>query len=477
MIKAQGFIDSTADNPADHSSEDLIKLYFEEIGLIDLLNRDREFWLAARLKARRRISAIRDQYGQQQIFTPLPQFLFATVFDDLNFSWKRLVEDTGRMRQPLPDLATILTEGQVLRCSWDRDEPSYLRAYLDNGLWDDAHPRWMDVARSGLNILISGYAFPADLVENLQSCLKKRGELPALQTFLNLLPSDDDLIREIETLEQEGEEAKNAFILANLRLVVSIAKKYGGRGLLLDDLIQEGNIGLLRAVGKFDPARGNKFSTYATYWIRQAIQRAVAEFSRMIRLPVHQHEALRQVSRALSKLVQELSREPTFAELALESGALRPEDARLIKEYLAEGLTPEPGLNHRYQQAIKKVVQTLRLRTDVESLDNLAGPDGENDTMLIDLIADPNVVPPDEAVDLALMRKQIHFLVSSIPPRERQIIEMRFGLEDGEMRTLEEIGGQFGLTRERIRQLESKAIRKLRHLIVKQYRYIQDFHR
>ena len=254
--------------------------------------------------------------------------------------------------------------------------------------------------------------------------LKEIGRVP-------LLSADDE--REFATAMKNGDEnAKNKIVEANLRLVVSIAKKHVGKGMAFLDLIQEGNLGLMKAVEKFDSEKGYKFSTYATWWIRQAITRAIADQARTVRIPVHMVETIHKVSRVSRQLLQELGREPTPEEIADKID-----------------MTPE------------KVRDTMKYALEPVSLETPIGE--EEDSHLGDFIPDEDSPAPAEAASYTLLKEQLNDVLKTLTPREEEVLRLRFGLDDGRTRTLEEVGEKFQITRERIRQIEAKALRKLRH--------------
>ena len=291
---------------------------------------------------------------------------------------------------------------------------------------DPAGPEFSDewVAEDNEEVVVTDQVYLDDVADDsVRLYLREIGKIP-------LLKADEELALAKRVVAGD-KEAKDQMAEANMRLVVSIAKRYVGRGLDLLDLIQEGNTGLLRAVEKFDPDKGFKFSTYATWWIRQAITRAIADQARTIRIPVHMVETINKLLRTQRRLTQELNREPTNEEIAKEM-----------------------------EIDVEKVEHIMKIKQDISSLD-ASVRDDEEDSVLGDFIEDEDTVSPEESATGQLLKEHVKDMLGALTEREQKILKLRFGLEDGKSHTLEEVGQEFNVTRERIRQIEAKALAKL----------------
>ncbi len=329
-------------------------------------------------------------------------------------------DDFSALWNWLQDNGVEITDDEDIEEMEDSDEE-------ENTVSEDAEEDAEDLVRLRMAELDQIYSSsaPVQINDSVKMYLKEIGRIP-------LLKAEDE--PDIAARAEAGDQAaRDILISSNLRLVVSIAKKYVGRGMHLLDLIQEGNMGLIKAVEKFDYRKGFKFSTYATWWIRQAITRAIADQARTIRIPVHMVETINKLTRIQRQLVQELGREPTAEEIS----------ARL------DGITPE------------RVMEIQRIALDPVSLETPIGE--EDDSHLGDFIEDSGVISPDKYASNQLLKEEINLALAELTEREEKVLRLRFGLLDGRTRTLEEVGREFNVTRERIRQIEVKALRKLKH--------------
>ncbi len=329
-----------------------------------------------------------------------------------------------------PMVIDTLTPTKRAASRWRGDEEPDVEALTAGHKWDELH--------EGLGIIVAD--LESSLDDPVRMYLREIGRVPLLTAEEEIALAKRMERGRLECqnpcgnrrIIEDGEEAQRKLTEANLRLVVSVAKKYIGRGMSLLDLIQEGNIGLIRAVEKFDYRKGFKFSTYATWWIRQAITRAIADQARTIRIPVHMVETINRLIRISRRLLQELGREPTSEEIAAEMQ-----------------ITPE------------KVREIIKVSQEPVSLETPIGE--EEDSHLGDFIEDHSALAPAEAASHQLLKEQVEVVLGGLSERERKVLQLRFGLDDGRSRTLEEVGREFKVTRERIRQIEAKALRKLRH--------------
>jgi RNA polymerase primary sigma factor len=470
----------------DSSIEDPVKMYLHEIGRGQLLTADDEKWLACRLEEANRL---KDTIGGLESVlgrAPAPAEVMVAIYARV-YERRQLLNDLASALdlQPVFDVPGFLGH-HLLRESIDY--------YLDPALLDNLASR-QEISPEDVRLAVVALSVDTRLmphiVRRLLSPARGLRDLPTPSVLAEMLASANlDLADHLTDVRREASRAENRLTEANLRLVVSVAKKYLNRGMAFLDLIQEGNLGLMRAVGKFDHRRGFKFSTYATWWIRQAVSRAIADQSRTIRVPVHMVEVINRLSRVSRELVQALGREPSCEEVALMMGFFDEglEDDLIVEvasqcERLGRPMrdvSPEVRRDLILGSGILGVATELPfpLRDQVEAASvrvheaakvarqpvSLEAPIGEEeDNHLGDLLPDSSSPAPVEVATQKLLQEQVDNVLASLTNRERRVLQLRFGLDDGHPRTLEEVGKEFGVTRERIRQIEAKALRKLRH--------------
>ena len=448
---------SAVDHSMVENHDDPVLLYLREIGEIEILDVEDEFRLATLIQAGGAADRYLENADGVTALMILNEFsAFWNEYRGLLDTYNSSVSDPA----PEADLLQLLADAASIS---PESQKGHFTLYAYMNLKAPQDPEWKKVFKPLFDAFLDLCLMPAELNQAYTAAYRVSSpELPELSVLHEEVFSEKPAEARLREIQSYAGSALQTFIRSNLKLVFSVAKKYQGRGSSFSDLIQEGNLGLLHAVEKYDPRLGFRFSTYSTWWIRQAITRSLAEQSRLIRIPAHTFETVMKLQRIKREMEQRLERTVSMEELAVEGGMLEAADEAALRKCREQGREPDAILSDRIREAGKKVRELLRTVEDPISLETPENEDDDDshDTMPKDVTA---LQPSDEAEKLMLREKIEEAMSHQLTERERKVLEYRYGLVDGNEMTLEEVAKVFGLTKERIRQIEAKALRKLRH--------------
>jgi RNA polymerase primary sigma factor len=443
---------------------DFVNMYLREIAKIPLLSAHQEIWLSVQQQAVPYVLALQAQLDEQGIQCHTADRIVGAVMDTLWQTWSEVSEGCDRPNAPPLDFAALIDEAGAIRHLPLPETTSYLYGSLEQSDWTESRQGelWASPAGDLLDVFLLLYLLPEGLLDLLSQEWKERRQLPSQCRIKRKGPDEEEWQVMWDDLEERAVQARQLLIRANLRLVVNVAKEYVGRGLAFLDLIQEGNIGLMRATEKYDHTRRFRFSTYATHWIHQAIRRAIANQGRTIRLPTHIHTRIGQLQRLRRELTQEKDREPALEELVLESDLLKATDKAAIQQARDAGEPLSLSQRRQLDRAARKVERLMRFSQSVVSLDKPVFTDSPGESELGDFIEDTSLPPLSDVVHEQLVLEELQSALDTLDERRRLVLEMHFGINGRDKYTLDEIGEHLGVTRERVRQIEARALRTLR---------------
>jgi RNA polymerase primary sigma factor len=443
---------------------DFVNMYLREIAKIPLLSAHQEIWLSVQQQAVPYVLAIRAQLDEQGIQYHTADRIVGAVMNTLCQTWSEVSESCDRLNASPLDLAALVGEVRAIRHFPLPETTSYLYGSLEQSDWTESRQGelWAPPAGDLLDVFLLLYLLPEGLLDLISREWHERQQLPSQSKGKQKTPEEEEWWAMWGDLEERAVQARQLLIRANLRLVVNVAKEYVGRGLAFLDLIQEGNIGLMRATERYDHTKGFRFSTYATHWIHQSIRRAIANQGRTIRLPTHIYTRIGQLQRLRRELTQEKDREPAIEELVLESDLLKATDKAAIQQVRDAGEPLSLSQRHQLDRAIHKVERLMHLSRSVVSLNEPVSNDSTGESELGDFIEDISLPPLSDVVHEQLVLEELQSALDALDERRRLVLEMHFGINGRDKYTLDEIGEHLGVTRERVRQIEARALRTLR---------------